>query len=194
MNADQGNVGISMETTFHQRVSLSISGSSSGGRLQLLHGLILSFIVERGKPDLLRRIGALPGNCPANSFFDGNWFSISKLLTNAGGRGNKLLLNLAREEKMLGRFLAREHHKVTFPAHFPRNLSCPLQLAEAFFFADVVNAAHCFFGCCRKGNRLAYVFSEPARCVPGGNIIREQDEGPVIIHPFQEIMKTMNVV
>src|SRR6185437_1949733 len=143
MNADQGNVGISMETTFHQRVSLSISGSSSGGRLQLLHGLILSFIVERGKPDLLRRIGALPGNCPANSFFDGNWFSISKLLTNAGGRGNKLLLNSARVQKMRRRFFARYHDEFTVPAHFARNLSRPLQLAEAFFFADVVNASGC---------------------------------------------------
>src|SRR6185312_11157236 len=149
----------STETVFNQRNSVPIS-SSSRGRLQVLHGLILRLIIERRKPDLLRRIRAFPWNRPANSFFDANWFSISKLLTNAGGRGNKLLLNLAREEKMLGRFLAREHHKVTFPAHFPRNLSCPLQLAEAFFFADVVNAAHCFFGCCRKGNRLAHVVRE----------------------------------
>src|SRR6185437_4623575 len=117
MNADQGNAGTSVETAFHQRVSLSISGSSSRGRLQLLHGLILRSIIKRRKPDLLRRVGALPGNGPANAFFDGNWLFISKFLANARGRGNKLLLNLAREEKMLGRFLAREHHKVTFPAH-----------------------------------------------------------------------------
>src|SRR6185312_2287517 len=132
----------STETVFNQRNSVPIS-SSSRGRLQVLHGLILRLIIERRKPDLLRRIRAFPGNRPANSFFDGNWLSISKFLANTGGGGNKLLLNPARVQQMRRRFFARQHHEFTVPAHFPRNLSCPLQLAEAFFFADVVNASGC---------------------------------------------------
>src|SRR6185312_11663563 len=124
-------------------LSLSISGSSSRGRLQLLHGLILRLIVERRKPDLLRRVGAFPWNRPANSFLDGNRLFIAKFLANASGCSNELLFNSAGVKKMLRRFLTRQHHAFTLPAHFARNLSCPLQLAEAFFFADVVNASGC---------------------------------------------------
>src|SRR5262249_1061496 len=99
--------------------------------------------IETFHLDFSWRMGSLPGDCTLQSLLLGDFFLIFKLLTNAAGIGNEMLLPTIWLGHLPPRQILRKSNHFPSPTPGLPHALPPFRFGESFCFTDIIDSIRC---------------------------------------------------
>src|SRR6185437_11705588 len=162
-----------------------------GALFKLAERTVFSFVIKL-REWLGRRMCPFPFDGSAYGFFTRQKLAIAKLFAYTLRRRHHMLGGVAGPQQVLRRAVMRQDHELTLPAGSSSDLAGPIQFAEKFCLADVVDAPGSLRGGCGQCNGRAYIFNVTARRAQWRNVIRKDDLFSAIVDALQYQMEAVH--